>query len=52
LVLGCCFEVLFASLFDGTLFDLLSHLDEALTASEVDVGCSPSALTGQIELIA
>jgi hypothetical protein len=35
---GYGFAVLFASLFDGALFDLLSHLDDALAASEVDVG--------------
>ena len=30
--------MLFASLFDGALFDLLSPLDDALASSEVDVG--------------
>jgi hypothetical protein len=36
--LGCLFEVVSAALVDGTSINLLYHVQDALTASEADVG--------------
>jgi len=35
---GYGLKVQFAALFDGASLDLLSHIDDALATSEVDVG--------------